>query len=139
MAKEFVNHCSYQDIVLLVIGGDGSFNEVLNGIKLSNKPYFPFTYLPAESGNDFTRAANLETNPEKLIFRLLKSHHYETVDCALFKLANGSQHYLSNNFGIGFDAFVVHQSNHSLLKKKLNQLHCGNLVYRINIINGLRK
>lgn len=121
---------------MIVIGGDGSLNEILNGIKTSNHPETPITYLPAGSGNDFARAAHLSKKPEELVNRLLQNLDYHPVDCGKFisSLKNNRPYYFVNNFGIGFDAFVIYSSNHQKMKEKLNKLHLGNLIYASNII-----
>lgn len=141
LAKEYGNLSHTANDILIVIGGDGSLNEVLNGIKNSNNPDLPITYLPAGSGNDFARAAHLTSSPEVLINQLLKSVTYQTVDCGMFisPIKNNKPYYFVNNFGIGFDAFVVHESNHQKMKKGLNKLHLGNLIYGFNILNVLRR
>lgn len=141
LAKAYANHHFSSDHVLIVVGGDGSFNEVLNGIKSSDYPETPITYLPAGTGNDFARGAGLTADPRQLINNLLRDPESERVDCGYFtsnikQLPNG---YFVNNFGIGFDAFVVHQSNHAQLKKKLNRLNSGNLIYGLNVVQALAK
>lgn len=134
------NHPTIHD-VLIVVGGDGSFNEVLNGIKNSNYPETPIAYLPAGTGNDFARAAGLTAEPSQLIHNLLQDPEPQQVDCGYFtsNIKNMPSRYFVNNLGIGFDALVVHQSNHERLKRKLNQLNSGNLIYGLNIIKALVK
>lgn len=108
-------------------------------LKTSNHPETPITYLPAGSGNDFARAAHLSKKPEELVNRLLQNLDYHPVGCGKFisSLKNNRPYYFVNNFGIGFDAFVVYSSNHQKMKEKLNKLHLGNLIYASNIINVL--
>lgn len=141
LAKNYANQNHSQGEILIVIGGDGSLNESLNGIKQSQHPDLPLTYLPAGSGNDFARAAKISDDPQKLIDQLLKGIHIEKVDCGVYEdLQNSSseKRYFVNNLGIGFDAFVVHQSNKQELKKRFNRFHFGHLVYGFNIIKALR-
>lgn len=123
---------------LVVIGGDGSFNQVLNGIKSSANPDIPLAYLPAGTGNDFARAAKISNDPKKLIQSLLNKPKIEKVDCGKYRTKDSQNwSYFVNNFGIGFDAYVVHQSNHEQLKKILNKIHLGKLIYASNIVNAL--
>lgn len=138
LAKDFANQDTDQS--LIVIGGDGSLNEVLNGVKNSMHPELPIAYLPAGSGNDFARAADLSKEPEQLIDSLSQKLEVKKVDCGSFiDNQHPSPYYFVNNFGIGFDAFVVHESNNQELKAKLNKLHLGNFIYGFNILNVLRK
>ncbi len=75
--------------------------------------------MPAGTGNDFARGAGLTADPRQLINNLLRDPEPEQVDCGFFtsNIKQIPKGYFVNNFGIGFDAFVVHQSNHEQLKK----------------------
>lgn len=141
LAQNYANLHLSSEHVLIVVGGYGSFNEVLNGIKTSNYPETAITYLPAGTGNDFARGAGLTADPRQLINNLLRDPEPEQVDCGFFtsNIKQIPKGYFVNNFGIGFDAFVVHQSNHEQLKKHLNHLNSGNMIYGLNIIKALIK
>lgn len=141
LAEDYANKNPNPNDILIVVGGDGSFNEVLNGIKRSNFPETPITYLPAGTGNDFARGAGLTNDPLQLVNNLLQDPEPERVDCGFFtsNIAKMPHGYFVNNFGIGFDAFVVHESNNEKLKKKLNHVNFGNLIYGLNIIKALAK
>ena len=140
IAKKYSDQEHNKKKILLVIGGDGSLNEVVNGIKRSNHPETPVSYLPAGSGNDFARAAKLTNNPEVLLANLVKQKKPEMVDCGSFidNDLNTSRTYFVNNFGIGFDAYIVNRTNTHSLKRKLNKIHVGNLTYIINVFNALK-
>lgn len=139
LAQKFADK-NLTNVSLIVIGGDGSLNETLNGIKRSQHPETPIAYLPAGSGNDFARAAHLTKDPQKMIASLTDNLSVKQVDCGQFTTVKNSEpYYFINNFGIGFDAFVVHESNNEEMKKHLNKLHLGNFIYPLNIVNVLRK
>lgn len=57
--------------MLYVIGGDGTFHEVLNG--LHAYPNIPVSFIPAGSGNDFVRGSTLSNRPLKLIEQLKRN------------------------------------------------------------------
>lgn len=63
------------------------------------------------------------------------------ADCGSFKFPGHPQntYYFANNFGIGFDAYVVQRSNKAKLKKFLNAIKSGKLIYAFNVINALKK
>ncbi|MCT7680677.1 MAG: acylglycerol kinase family protein, partial [Lactobacillus crispatus] len=84
LAQNYANLHLSSEHVLIVVGGDGSFNEVLNGIKTSNYPETAITYLPAGTGNDFARGAGLTADPRQLINNLLRDPEPEQVDCGFF-------------------------------------------------------
>ncbi|KRM37199.1 transcriptional regulator [Lactobacillus hamsteri DSM 5661 = JCM 6256] len=141
IAQKYGNSLHSKNEILLVIGGDGSLNEVVNGIKRSQHPDTAIAYLPAGSGNDFARAAGLTNNPYKLVNQLLQNYPAQQVDCGFF-VDNDIKNepiYFINNFGIGLDAYIVNRSNSHSLKKKLNKINFGNLVYVSNIFNALIK
>ncbi|BAQ57390.1 diacylglycerol/lipid kinase family protein [Lactobacillus acetotolerans] len=140
LAKEYANRKHSDNEVLLVIGGDGSLNEVLNGIKRSTCPDTPISYLPSGTGNDFGRASGLTNKPEKLLDNLKNNLTPKRADCGSFKFPGHPQntYYFANNFGIGFDAYVVQRSNKAKLKKFLNAIKSGKLIYAFNVINALK-
>lgn len=138
LAQNYANQIHKDNNYLVVIGGDGSFNQVLNGIKKSTRPNTPVAYLPAGTGNDFARAAKISNDPKKLINKLLTNPDFQEIDCGKFKINQQKDwQYFVNNFGIGFDAYVVHKSNHEQFKKILNKIKLGKLIYASNIINAL--
>lgn len=124
--------------ILLVIGGDGSLNQALNGVKNSNYPDTPIAYLPSGTGDDFAKAVNLSDNFSKVIDKLINHPEITKIDCIYYHDLNRDEyHYFVNNLGIGFDAYVVAQSNNSKLRDRLNRLNIGNLTYGANIIKAL--
>ncbi|QNQ82442.1 YegS/Rv2252/BmrU family lipid kinase [Lactobacillus sp. PV037] len=129
---------SFQDNSIIVIGGDGSLNQAVNGLKQSHFPNTPLAYLPSGTGNDFARAVKLPHTIEELLDHL--SHPtIIKVDCGFYKdTFNHKSAYFVNNLGIGFDAYVVALSNHSSLKDRLNKWHLGNLTYGLHILKVLR-
>lgn len=134
-ANEINNNHEY----IVVVGGDGSLNQALNGIKNSLHPDTPLAYFPAGTGNDFARAAKLQNNPLKFIKKIKNHPTVTNVDCGRYQdLLTGEEKYFVNNLGIGFDAFVVNKTNHSKLKTKFNKINIGNLTYGINIAQALK-
>ena len=70
--------------ILLVIGGDGSLNQVLNGIKKSAYPDTSLAYLPSGTGDDFARALDLNYSVSELIHNLYTDPTTTKVDCGYF-------------------------------------------------------
>ena len=56
---------------LIVLGGDGSFNEVLNGVV--DFRYLKLGLIPCGTGNDFARAASIPTDPLQALEVILKN------------------------------------------------------------------
>lgn len=120
---------------LLVVGGDGSLNQAVNGVKSSYYPNRPLCYVPSGTGNDFARAVHLLFDPEKIVAHLQKQAYVRTVICGHYQnLKDNSERYFINNLGIGIDANIVQKSNHSKLKKYL-----GSMIYLANGLAAYRE
>ncbi|UZX32255.1 diacylglycerol/lipid kinase family protein [Lactobacillus helsingborgensis] len=142
IAQDYGNRPHSSNEILLVIGGDGSLNEVLNGIKRSSNPVTPIAYLPAGTGNDFGRAASLTADPKILLDRLKGGVKPDQIDCGSFvfpDINEDKKYYFANSFGVGFDAFVNHNSNISKLKKLLNRFNEGKLIYGYNVLASVTR
>lgn len=139
IATKTANEINNNYECIVVVGGDGSLNQALNGVKNSLHPDTPLAYFPAGTGNDFARAAKLQNNPLKFIKKIKNHPTVTNVDCGRYQdLLTGEEKYFVNNLGIGFDAFVVNKTNHSKLKTKFNKINIRNLTYGINIAQALK-
>jgi len=83
---------------IIAMGGDGTINEVANGIVKSETPY-PLGVIPAGSGNDFARMTGIPTDPMEAI-ELLVSGEERTIDLGYIV----GDRYFVNGVGIGIDA-----------------------------------
>ncbi|NLL56693.1 MAG: diacylglycerol kinase family lipid kinase [Clostridiales bacterium] len=57
---------------LIILGGDGTFNEVLNGITDFEK--IAIGFIPCGTGNDYVRAASIPTDTKKALEIILKGN-----------------------------------------------------------------
>lgn len=87
----------------VVVGGDGTFNEVLNGV-YGNK--ITIGLIPVGTGNDFVRSTHIPFNPDSALDVLLKGRK-KKID-----IGRANSRYFHNGLGIGFDAWVVLTSTH---------------------------
>ncbi|HCU56033.1 MAG TPA: hypothetical protein DIC18_01710 [Clostridiales bacterium] len=55
---------------VLIIGGDGTFSEALNGV--TNFESITFGLIPCGTGNDFAKKLSLPKKPKKAVARILK-------------------------------------------------------------------
>lgn len=100
---------------LIAMGGDGTINEVVNGImfqKVVSSKEILFAVIPVGTGNDWIRTHRIPRNHDKAI-RLIKSNRIKTQDVgmAVFKRhGNTAKRYFANVAGMGYDAFVVRES-----------------------------
>lgn len=136
-------------IRLVVIGGDGSLNEAVNGIRDPEKVLFGF--IPVGSGNDLALSLGLPKNQKKILSRILKGRTRRLMDVGELTYYNKSHildpvthlcdeeawdqtecedHVRFNiSAGLGFDASCCQGANASSLKRVLNVLGLGKLVY----------
>lgn len=106
-AKEIaLNLCRDFDY-LIAVGGDGTLNEMINGIDLNSEKIIGF--LPIGTGNDFSRNIykNYSLN-ETLKNILSKNFSIKKIDLGLATIIESNnkitEHRFINNLGIGFDA-----------------------------------
>lgn len=100
---------------VLVVGGDGSLNEVVNGLLSQNEvptTEVKLAVFPAGTGNDFVKTWQIPSDAEDFAEMLNKG---ETCvqDAGQIVFPNSAQptHYFLNVAGIGFDALVAHRAN----------------------------
>ena len=95
--EEKINHLTESSKVV-VIGGDGTFNDVVNAIK---NPKITLAFLPAGTGNDFVKMLNIGSNEKETFDTAIKgkTKQIDAGDC------NGK--IFLNGVGIGFDGQIV--------------------------------
>lgn len=124
------------DIRLIVVGGDGTINEVMNGITDFEKVQFGI--IPNGSGNDFARGLKLSGSPLDCLKRLLSSKEEERIDLGRVTWNDtGRSHLFAISSGVGMDALVCRNTDTSKTKKLLNNLHLGKLSYLIITVQSL--
>jgi len=103
------------------IGGDGTVNEIVNGMAGSSSA---LGVIPTGSGNDFIRSLHSETDVKTVMTRTIEGME-KSID-----LARVNDKYFINIASIGFDANVVY--NAELFKKKPGIT--GSMAYLLSII-----
>lgn len=69
--------CNINTEIIIAVGGDGTINEVVNGIQLANKSAI-FGYLPNGTGNDFSR--NFKSIQADAFIQALVSKKFTKID-----------------------------------------------------------
>ena len=130
-------------INLVIVGGDGTMNEAVNGITdLSN---VRLGYIPAGSGNDLAHSLKLPKDRNEILRTIIKGEVKRTVDVGettfhhTSDIIKGSPNAFvpgrtvvrrfMSGCGIGFDAHICQQVLVSKFKGVLNKIHLGKLVY----------
>lgn len=111
---------------LVVIGGDGTLNEVLDGLNLSAD--VTLGYIPTGSGNDFARGAGISTDPQTALAHILSPALIRPIDVGVLRAGRRTERF-AISAGIGFDAAICHEALSSPVKDALNRLHLGKLTY----------
>jgi YegS/Rv2252/BmrU family lipid kinase len=91
--------------IALAVGGDGTANEVVNGLVASGAADIPLGIVPLGTANDFARCLGIPGKPEAATRALLAGHR-RRID-----LGRVSGRYFINVAGVGFDASVAHWVN----------------------------
>ena len=107
---------------IIVCGGDGLLNEVINGIMEEKIPEnFAIGIIPTGSGNNFAKALGIPKEIKKA-FGVIKSEKKTLVD-----VGKVNQKYFINCFSLGFDAKINDLANeikekYSFLPRELSYL-----------------
>jgi YegS/Rv2252/BmrU family lipid kinase len=136
IARE-ISELPEDDIRIVVVGGDGTINEVLNGITDFSR--VKLGLVPTGSGNDFTRGLKLPRhNPKKALDIVLNSKGDKKIDLGRSTvLSTGDSRIFGISSGFGLDAIVGTGINEAKIKKILNWLHLGKLSYAVLTIQTL--
>lgn len=111
---------------IIVLGGDGTVNEVINGIQDFEK--VTFGYIPTGSSNDFARGLSLPVKPKEALETILSPKQMTNIDIGALRYENETR-YFGVSSGMGFDASICHAAFDSKLKRTLNRLKLGKLTY----------
>lgn len=100
---------------LAVMGGDGTFSEVIDGLMKSKEDLSKLNVgiIPFGTGNDWGRYWHLDRNIDKSI-KVLATGKVETVDVGKIEYSTADKNitrYFINAYGLGFDAKVLELTN----------------------------
>lgn len=115
-----------QERTIIILGGDGTVNEVLDGMK--NFEHVTLGYIPVGSGNDFARSLGIPKNTEDALELILNRPHIASMDIGVLSYGTHTRRFAVSS-GLGFDAAVCEEAAHSRLKPFLNKIRLGKLTY----------
>ncbi|MBO4514476.1 MAG: hypothetical protein J5721_02250 [Lachnospiraceae bacterium] len=116
-----------EDCHLLVLGGDGTLNEVLNGIQ--DFDHTVLSCIRTGSGNDFAANACVQKDPIVALDELLDRPMETRLDYGLVRADDHEPRRFLISCGVGYDADICEEVSRSRLKKILNLFGLGKLVY----------
>ncbi len=122
-----VHACS----AVIAAGGDGTCNEVINGLMSRNPPRV-LGVLPIGSGNDFSFGNGLPSDLEKCL-EIIRRKKQKSIDAGIVRGGDYPDgRYFGNGIGIGFDTQV------GLEVAKMKRIH-GAAAYTLGALKTLWK
>ena len=125
---------SIHPYTIVAVGGDGTANEVLNGI--SNPDEILFGYIPTGSSNDLARSLSIPSDPLLALSCVLNPQKIIPMDIGVVGDSSHKKRF-AVSAGIGFDAGICHESFTSVLKPILNRIYLGKLTYAAIAVHQL--
>ncbi len=117
---------SDKEHIVVALGGDGTVNEVVNGIV--NFKNTILGYIPIGSSNDFARGLKLPKNPINALKIVLSKPHLHPMNVGQIRYKEKLRRFAVSS-GVGFDADICHESVVSHFKAFLNKIKLGKLTY----------
>ncbi len=144
------HHKLEEPLNLIVMGGDGTLNEVVSGI--CDFDMVRLGIVPLGSGNDFARDLDLPRKTDELLDTILNGEvlrkldvgtvHYDNMTKTFSRLHDeriSPERNFDVSCGIGFDAAVCEEALSSGTKNMLNKLGLGKLTYGSIAVRQLLK
>lgn len=132
------DHSSH--LQLIILGGDGTFNEALQGITDFDR--VEIGYIPTGSSNDLARDLGIKGDAPELLSRILSCkepflmdlghltyHDTSAEHSRLHEEQESDTRYFVVSCGIGYDAAICEEALSSHFKNVLNKLGLGKLTY----------
>lgn len=119
-----------EERTLIVVGGDGSINETLQGIRHFDQ--VRLGYLPAGSSNDLARDLGIGGRTEELLARMIGGAGELRMDVGRVSWVEDGvkrQRRFLVSCGMGYDAAVCEEALSSRIKAALNKVGMGKLTY----------
>lgn len=124
-------HADEADLKLIILGGDGTMNEALQGITDLSKVVLG--YIPTGSSNDLARDLGISKDPKAALDLILQNTATRAMDLGRLTYLEEDQSEESRLFavscGIGFDAAVCAEAMSSRIKDTMNRIGLGKLTY----------
>lgn len=120
------------DTAVIAAGGDGTCNEVINGLMNINESKTPpiFGAIPIGRGNDFAFGAGIPDTPDEAVSLMLNER---MIKLDIGKVSGGDYpegRWFGNGIGAGFDAVVGFEA------AKMKHVH-GSMAYTLGALKTL--
>lgn len=125
---------SGEKLFIILLGGDGTVNEALQGVM--NFENITLGYIPTGSSNDLARDLGISKDPIAALEHILQSPTIHAMDMGIVEYKDAmndnavtQKRRFAVSCSIGFDAAICEEVMRSRLKKILNRIGLGKLVY----------
>lgn len=118
---------SRRPLSLIILGGDGTVNEALQGI--DDTTQIILGYIPTGSSNDFALDLHIPKDPLSALELILHTGRITVMDLGNITYEDGTMRKFAVSCGVGFDAAVCREAMHSKIKDTLNKIGLGKLTY----------
>jgi YegS/Rv2252/BmrU family lipid kinase len=121
----------------ITVGGDGTLNEVVNGVFTNNvclTTDIVLALIPVGTGNDWGRMFGIPLDYEKAV-KIISEDKRLIHDIGEMSFYNGAEklkRYFINIAGLGFESVVVQKTNY-----QKDRGHGGKLIYFYNLLTSL--
>jgi len=122
---------------IIIVGGDGTLNEVVNGVFTNNScssTDISLALIPVGTGNDWGRMFGISLDYEKAV-RIIKDENQLLHDIGMvsyFYEGEKKKRYFINIAGVGFESVVVKRTNY-----QKDRGRSGKFIYFYNLLLSL--
>lgn len=94
---------------IVIVGGDGTVNEVINGLSFSSR--ITIGYIPMGMGNDLSRGLKLPRSPYRCLKRIMDPRQFVDLDYGIlsYEMEEPVHRRFAVSSGIGLDGAVCHR------------------------------
>ncbi|MFZ0368243.1 MAG: diacylglycerol kinase family protein [Halobacillus sp.] len=130
----------YQDFLsyVIVIGGDGTLHEVINGMQ--HYPDLPIGFIPVGAGNDFARGIGQITDGVLLFRKMVQAPKFHRIRTGTFTSNDGKAakpRSFLNSIGFGMDGLIVEEVNKSAFRKWAKYFRITSIIYPLALLKVL--
>lgn len=112
---------------IIIVGGDGTINEVVNGIV--DFETAKIGVIPLGSANDFAKSVGIAENPIEAIESILNCKEEKRLDLGCVHVPDREDRLFAISSGLGFDAEVCKNLMTSTIKSNMNKVGLGGKSY----------
>lgn len=127
-AKRYCAEQVHSNDIVIAVGGDGTCNEVVNGIMEAELANVALGIIPAGTGNDFLKMC--VDKSELSLTERLQANQYQDLDIGFVETASGNYHFLNiADMGLGGKVIEIMERQRAI---KIG----GKFSYASSIIRG---